>query len=60
MVFTLFSPVTLVHFQMGGQEIYQMYGVQPHHVLICDALGLTSAWYAAPAAHKNVKRTHTL
>jgi transposase len=59
-VFTLFSPVTLVHFQMGGQEIYQMYGVQPHHVLICDALGLTSAWYAAPAAHKNVKRTHTL
>ena len=58
-VFTRFSPVALVHLQMDGQEVYQMYGVQPHHFLICDALGLNYSWYEAPAAHKNVKGIHT-
>jgi hypothetical protein len=58
-VFTRFSPVVLVPLQMGSQEVYHMYGVQPHHLLICDALGLNYSWYEAPAAHKNVKRTYT-
>ena len=44
---------------IGGQKVYQMYGVQPYHLLICDALGLNYAWYEAPTAHKNVKQTHT-
>jgi hypothetical protein len=30
----------------------QIAGVQPHHLLICDALGLDHAWYEAPSAHK--------
>jgi len=58
-VFTLFSPVALVQLQIGGQKVYHMYGLQPYHWLICDALGLNYAWYEAPTAHKNVKRTHT-
>jgi transposase len=58
-VFTLFSPVALVQLQIGGQKVYQMYGVQPYHLLICDALGLNYVWYEAPTAHKNVKRTHS-
>jgi transposase len=58
-VFTMFSPVALVQLQRGGQTVYQMYGMQPYHLLICDALGLNYAWYEAPTAHKNVKRTHT-
>ncbi len=58
-VFALFSPVALVHIQTRGQKVYHMYGVQPHHVLICDALGLNYSWYEAPAAHNNGKRTHT-
>ena len=58
-VFTLFSPVALVQLQIGGQKVYHMYGLQPDHWLICDALGLNYAWYEAPTAHKNVKRTHT-
>lgn len=58
-VFALFSSVALVQIQVSGQKVYDMYGVQPHHWLICDALGLNYAWYEAPAAHKNGKRTHT-
>ena len=37
----------------------EMYGVQSYYLLICDALGLNYAWYEAPMAHKNSKRTHT-
>jgi len=29
-----------------------IYGVQPQHLLICDALGLDCAWYEAPSVHK--------
>jgi transposase len=58
-VLALFSPVTLVQLRLGGREVYQMYGVQPHHLLICDALGLPHAWYEAPSAHKNGTRSHT-
>ena len=58
-VFALFSLVALVQIQMRGQKVYHMYGVQPYHLLICDALGLNYSWYEAPTAHKNGKRTHT-
>jgi hypothetical protein len=32
--------------------VVQIAGVQPHHLLVCDALGLDSSWYAVPSAHK--------
>lgn len=51
-VFALFAQVALVQFWIGDQEVAQIYGLQPHHLLICDALGLDHAWYEAPAAHK--------
>ena len=51
-VLALFAPVALVQFWLGDHEVAQVYGVQPHHLLICDALGLDHAWYAAPSAHK--------
>ena len=34
---------------LGDQED----GVQPHHLLLCDALGLDSSWYAGLSAQKN-------
>jgi hypothetical protein len=58
-VLTLFSPVTRVHLHMGKQEIYQMDGVQLRHLMVCDALGIDYAWYEAPSARKNIKRTYT-
>ena len=36
----------------GEHEVAQGYGVPPHHLLVCDALGLDHAWYEAPSAHK--------
>ena len=48
----LFAQVALVQFWLGDDEVAQVYGVQPHHLLICDALGLDHAWYEMPSAHK--------
>jgi len=51
-VLALFAHVALI--QLGGddQQVQQIYGVQPHHLLLCDALGLDHSWYEAPLAHK--------
>jgi hypothetical protein len=51
-VLALFAQVALVQFLLGDHEVVQMYGVQPHHLLICDALGLDHACYEVPSAHK--------
>jgi hypothetical protein len=32
--------------------VVQITGVQPHHLLVCDALGMNHSWYAVPSAHK--------
>jgi hypothetical protein len=41
----LFAPVALVQLLIGDQEVEQVYGIQPHHLLLCDALGLDYSWY---------------
>jgi hypothetical protein len=51
-VLALFSQVALVQLWIDNQTVVQVYGVQPHPLLICDALGLDSSWYAVPSAHK--------
>jgi len=51
-VLALFAHVALVQGSIGNQEIAQVYGLQLHHRLICDALGLDHAWYEVPLAHK--------
>jgi hypothetical protein len=51
-VLALFAQVAYVQFWIGQHEVVQIAGVQPHHLLICDALGLDHSWYAAPSAHK--------
>jgi hypothetical protein len=33
--------------------VAQVYGVQAHHLLLCDALGLDSSWYEVPSLYKN-------
>jgi hypothetical protein len=52
-VLTLFAQVALVQFWIGKHEVVQIAGVQPHHLLICDALGLDHSWYTAPLPHKS-------
>jgi transposase len=51
-VLALFAQVALVQFWIGHREVVQIAGVQPHHLLSCDALGLDHAWYEAPSAPK--------
>jgi hypothetical protein len=51
-VLALFAQVALVQLWIGDQEVVQVYGLQPHHLLLCDALGLAHSWYAAPSAYK--------
>ena len=51
-VLTLFSQVALVQLWIDEHEVMQIAGVQPHHLMICDALGLDHSWYEAPSAHK--------
>jgi hypothetical protein len=52
-VLALFAQVALVQLWIGDQEVEPIYGVQPHHLLLCDALGLDSSWYEVPSAQKN-------
>ena len=55
----LFAQVALVQFWLGEHEVVQVYGVQLHHLLICEALGLDRSWYEAPSAQKTGKDIQT-
>jgi len=50
-VVALFAQVALVQFWRGDQEAVQVYGLEPHHLLSCDALNLDHSWYKAPSAY---------
>jgi transposase len=50
MVLSLFAPVAVVQRQRGHTTVQQLYGVHPHPLMICDALGLDRAWYDVPPA----------
>jgi hypothetical protein len=52
-VLALFAHVTMVHFQVEQTEVRHVYGLQDHHRLVCDALGIDRAWYEAAIPHQN-------
>ncbi|HSF33069.1 MAG TPA: IS1634 family transposase [Candidatus Tectomicrobia bacterium] len=58
-VLALFAPVALIQFWTGAQQVAQIYGVQPYHLLLCDALGLDYSWYEVPLAQKNGRGIQT-
>jgi len=58
-VLALFTQVALVQLWIDEQAVAQFVGVQPHHRLVCDALGLDSAWYIAPSAQKSGRDSQT-
>ena len=58
-VLALFAQVALLQLEIGDQQVEQFYGVQPYHLLLCDALGLDSSWYAVPSAQKNSRGIQT-
>ena len=58
-VLALFAQVALVQLWIDGQEVQHIYGLQPHHRLVCHALGLDPSWYAVPLAQKSAEDGQT-
>ena len=58
-VLALFTQIALVRLWIDGQEVTQLSGIQSYHLLVCDALGLDSSWYAVPSAQKNGRDIQT-
>jgi transposase len=52
-VFALFASVMLVQWVMEKTTSLQSYGLQNHHLLICEAVGLDPAWYQGGATTQN-------
>jgi transposase len=52
-VFALFAPVMLVHFAVDNTISLQGHGVQDHHRIICEAVGIDLAWYQGGAMEQN-------
>jgi transposase len=58
-VLALFTQVALVQLRIREQAVTQLSGVQPHHLLVCDALGLDASWYAVPSEHDSNQCSQT-
>jgi transposase len=52
-VFTLFTSVILVRLKMDHATVPHIYGVQPHHLLVWEALGIAPTWYEIPSHQEN-------
>jgi hypothetical protein len=52
-VFALFTPVTLVHFAVDNAPLLQVHGLQDHHLIVCEAVGIDHAWYQGAAGGQN-------
>jgi hypothetical protein len=52
-VFDLFAPVMLGQFVMDNATTLQGHGIQAHHLLICEAVGIDPAWYQGGAPEQN-------
>ena len=58
-VLALFAQIVLVQVCIDDQVLAQVYGVQAHHLLFCDVLGLDSSWHEVPSAYKNGQCSQT-
>ena len=52
-VFALFTPVMLVQFGVDEQLSLQVHGMQDHHRIVCEAVGIDPGWYQIPATGQN-------
>ena len=43
----------LVQLELDKTVYLQVYGLQDHHLTICDALGIDRSWYASPPIWQN-------
>jgi transposase len=52
-VFTLFAPVMLVQVVVDEQLSLQVHGIQDHHRIVCEAVGIDPGWYQIAATGQN-------
>jgi transposase len=52
-VFALFAPVMLVQFALENMTSLQPHGVQDHHLIVCEAVGIDPLWYQGAATGQN-------
>lgn len=52
-VLSLFTPVMMVRLAVDKTMVCHIYGVQAHHLMVCDALGIDRSWYGAPQSRQN-------
>jgi hypothetical protein len=52
-VFALFASVMLVQLGVENTTSLQGHGVQDHHLIICEAVGIDPAWYQGVATEQN-------
>lgn len=52
-VLSLFALVAMVQLTVDNVDMLQVYGLQDHHRLVCDVLGIARTWYEAPSSGQN-------
>jgi hypothetical protein len=52
-VLARFTPVMLVQLRMDNTTVQHIYGVQTHHPMVCDALGIDRTWYGGASHQEN-------
>jgi hypothetical protein len=52
-VFALFAPVLLGQFALDNRTSLQPHGVQDHHLIVCEAVGIDPVWYQGAATGQN-------
>jgi len=50
---TLFSPGMRGQCILDTTPVLHLYGIRPHYLLVCDALGIDRGWYEAPRHLEN-------
>jgi transposase len=58
-VLSLFVQVMIVQLDVDKRGSLQVYGLQDHHLMICDALGIDRLWYASPPTGQNRRMSAT-
>jgi hypothetical protein len=52
-VCALFTPVMLIQLAVDNMTSLQVHGVQDHHRLVCEAVGIDPEWYQEAATEQN-------
>lgn len=52
-ILSLFAQVMMVQLEVDHTLGLQVYGLQQHHLMVCDALEIDRSWYELPTANQN-------